>query len=514
MMIGFNTVIAHSISLRTASTVAVDIDYIEFHPAPDAEILIINDDLTQFVDGTDMHGYPDELDSTCLNITTSTDIDYAIVACDTNNTPNNQDGNLEQLDDTQESGEDFHIGDTSSISITVSPVLADVIVPITFYGDGAFEFNEAIDLTINVADNLAEGDFPSTRLLIENDDLDLPMVDGTNVGVCLDNTEQQFSDSPILETLDNILLTILKTFDDTSPNPMGSAFPPGPYSTTVTQCDVTQKDPYYFVRKPEAEDLLEAIEDVQKKYDNASIKSASNQESKEFRQQLLYILGLNAFDLRKLHSFGAWAMLTHLDSVIDWLEEDEGDDEIIYRSFKYIKSVRSLLLKLEEEYQFDIQCTEDWLYQNIISLLNESPSDIKASLLSHIKNSKFRSVYTRKLKEWQKYVTKKPKYRRFKDENQRLIPLKAFVENWPTSKWGNPPKTLPAMDSEFNIIKHEEHGHELVSVDPTTVKGSIGYFAVASHSISRTRVYGINPDIFRHIIDSTLENETKISITK
>ncbi len=94
----------------------------------------------------------------------------------------------EDLDGTQESGEDFSIGDTSTIPLPASNNLESINIPITFYGDSTFEFNEAIDFSLNATGNLGVGTVAAARLLIQNDDIDFSMVDGTNVGVCLDDT--------------------------------------------------------------------------------------------------------------------------------------------------------------------------------------------------------------------------------------------------------------------------------------------------------------------------------------
>ena len=320
--------------------------------------------------------------------------------------------------------------------------------------------------------------------------------------------------SPLFDLLDTILMNILKKFDDTMYRPtvnIPDPVLPVRFRRRVQNLDVTALDAYYNYRKSKHPKFLAALENIQRRYGSA-IKDNDLDMAKELRQLLLIILIANAGDFSSLRFL--W-----LAKVFDGYIANSIVKASEVGNFK--KYTRYILERVDEFKQmvqrqnFKLLAPRELLYKHCISLINQNPGADTNDLFDTIEASPSADELTETYNHWQDQIKMQgiqiPKHYRVRVSLFMQVKvskphyLKDLIPHWP-SRWYKP-KVNYQLDGDYNRMTHHnlpeepETQNDIFYVADSAIAGSIAYFAVFSHSVSRTRLH-YGPNIYGKLMQS------------
>jgi len=327
--------------------------------------------------------------------------------------------------------------------------------------------------------------------------------------------------SPLLAVLDQILVNILKKYDNTMFRPtdnISRPVVPSAYHKNVTDIDVTTVDPYYNHGESEYKGFVQQVESIQKRYaaipDNKKINAIS------IRQEFLFLMMANAVDFGAI-DYG-WAVELIEDGLSYALSqlENRDDRELFNARTQYIRLQRKYFSGLMKRNSFQLISPKDAMFKMCIMLINNNPRATTVQLLaafhkSPIKKKLFKAFNQLKTQlkisgiAKPKFISNQYSATQTQRKSDEFYLIEDLLNHWPKT-WYKPNVHF-TINCRFHRVKkyHSDPGSskntkkatEVIHVPEDRIRGSVPYLAQRAHSISRNRLH-YGPDVYQSFMRS------------
>jgi hypothetical protein len=337
--------------------------------------------------------------------------------------------------------------------------------------------------------------------------------------------------SPLFTLLDNVLLNILKKFDNTMYRPTDNRVDPvlpTAFHRRVKNLDATALDPYYRHQKPQYQSFIRTVETLQRRYGELPDQLSAN--GKSIRQEFLLLMMANAADFSIIH-FG-W-FLDLLEELVPWASAVlvDGTHKKDFENYvKYLVEQRDYLSREIKKRNFQLIAPNDWVFKNMVALLNQNSLATTLDLQARIDESPMSKSLEKALELWEHWRKRQgidvPTHHKWQYiwpwqsinyglHRKECSLLKDLIPHWPTD-WYKPAQHY-RLDSDYNRVTAKispdqpEQETELTLVPDDVIAGSIAYLAIQSHSISRHQLH-YGPNIYGNLLQSCLNVTSRMKL--
>lgn len=265
---------------------------------------------------------------------------------------------------------------------------------------------------------------------------------------------ENLANSTLFNVIDDITVKIVSVFDDTKLRPHQI---PAAINNNI-EFDVTEKDPYHNYGKEVYPDFLSKMAVNQASYQSA-YDSGNVKQQKKLRKEFILLL-LAQMDYSKL------VKIRNQLNLSEWVTFGDLDTSIT----KLRKNLDWVLNELNSRH-FPLQVADDLLLHYAI-IYQQQRAEKGQDKQNDYRIKQFEDwLETHVLVEQQRIITTLKQY--------RVTTVKQLIKSIQATY----PQHQYIMDDKSKLLKQE------------SIRGSVAYLAITSHSISRQQLYSAEPNI-------------------